>query len=218
MALASVAVWLLAGVMIAIALARRERISRVALLARAPMYVLLWPLFAPLLVPSSASPGSSAGTPWDARIAEAGAALAEALSALSARLDDPLSLEHARVALLGGALRAAAARAVELADVLRRPENDAEVARRELVDAAPDGSLAEVLRRRLTNVERLTALHRQAQADLERALAEASALATRLTLLRYETPGDGTAAAARARELTDSVDDLCRVLADARAA
>ena len=218
MAVASLVVWLLAGAVVAVALARRERVSPAALVARAPMYVLLWPLFVPLLVSSTSTSRLVPETPWDGRIADAERALAEALAALSARLDDPLSLEHARVAALCGALRAAAARAVELSEVLRRPENDARRARRELDDAPRDASLEEVFRRRLANVERLTAMHRQAQADLERALAEASALATRLTLLRYESPGDGTTAVARARELTDSVDDLCHVLADARAA
>jgi hypothetical protein len=212
-------VWLLAGVVVWIALARGERVSRAALLARAPLHVLFWPIFAPLLVPSPAvAPASVVATPWDERIAEAEAALAQALSALSARLEDPLSLEHARVRVLSGALRAAAARAVELSEVLRRPENDSEVVQRELAHAPPHGSLADVLRSRLANVEQLASLHRHAEADLERALAEASALATRLTLLRYETPGDGTAAAVRARELTDTVDELCRVLAEARAA
>jgi hypothetical protein len=60
-------------------------------------------------------------------------------------------------------------------------------------------------------------LWRCSRVDLERALAEAGALASRLTLLRYEDAQTGSAAH-RARELTDTVDELCRALAEARAA
>lgn len=215
--------WLTAGIIVSVLLARQQRPSRAALLVRSPLHVILWPLFVPVLLPQPerSGPTANATSAFDARIRNAESALADALEALGRELDDPLMLERGRVNALVRAMRAAAHRVSELEGVLSTRELDAAEIERErnLVKELPEGApVLEVLQRRLEHVERLQAIHRQAKAELERALAEARALSTRLTVLRYEGLGGGATAAARARELTDTVDELCRVLAEARAA
>ena len=221
MALSMMLVWLCLGAAVAGLLARRAPPHGAALL-RVPVQLLLWPLFVPLLLPREArQPSGPAGGEWDAAIRRAEAGIGDALDALSRQVEDPLSLERARVASLGHAMRSAAARLSDLDRVLASPGYDvcalrSEVEARRAADGA--GPVVEVLQRRLEHVERLAQLRRQARLDLERALEEAAALASRLTLLRYEGSPHAGDAAGSARELTLTVEELCRVLNEARAA
>lgn len=214
-------VWCAVGVAISVVLAKQQRTSpRWTQALRVPLHVLLWPLFLPTLLPETGDARTPPRTSWDARIESAEATLSDALRALGRDLDDPLALERVRVASLGRALRSAAARLTDIDTALALPMHDVQRIRVELQAAqisAEGAPVVEVLRRRLSHVERLEAIGRQARLDLERALAEAVALASRLTLLRYEDGRAGTAAG-RARELTDTVDALCEVLAEARTA
>jgi hypothetical protein len=213
-ALVTVAAYCLAGIAVAAVLGRGE--TRGALsFARLSLHACLWPLFLPVLLPTaSASTGTES-----ARIDAAEATLYDALQRLGRELGDSLALETARVRLLGAALRSAARRLAELEAVLSAPDHDREKLSRELtaLEARPDSkAVADILRERLTHLSRLEALRAQARGDLERALARAGELATRLTLLRYE--GATAQAAGRARELTDTIDELCRTLEAVRAA
>jgi chromosome segregation ATPase len=204
----------LAGLAVAAALGRGESRGTVSL-ARAGLHAFFWPLFLPVLLPTSSAP---AGTE-NSRIEQAEATLHEALQRLGRELGDPLSLEAGRVRALGTALRAASRRLAELDAVLSTPDHDMETLARELAsleehqDSKP---VADILRERLAHLSRLEALRAQARADLERALARSGELATRLTLLRYE--GSTAHAAGRARELTDTIGELCRTLEEIRAA
>jgi hypothetical protein len=161
------------------------------------------------------APAGAEGSRLDA----AEATLHEALQRLGRELGDPLALESSRVRALGTALRAASRRLAELEAVLSAPDHDVPALARELasLEARADSKpVAEILRERLAHLSRLEALRAQARADLERALARAGELATRLTLLRYE--GSHAHAASRARELTDTIDELCLTLDEVRAA
>jgi hypothetical protein len=215
LALVTLGAYVLAGLAVAVALARAEA-RGAARLARAGLHAVLWPLFLPVLLPASAP--SPLGTDG-ARIDAAEATLCDALGRLGKELGDPLSLEATRVRSLGTAMRAASRRLGELDALLASPGQDAQGLRRELEalgDRAEARPVADILRERLAHLARLEALRTQARADLERALARAGELATRLTLLRYE--GTTAHAAGRARELTDTIDELCRTLDEARAA
>jgi chromosome segregation ATPase len=184
-------------------------------LARASLHACFWPLFLPVLLPTATTPPGTESS----RIDTAEATLHDALQRLGRELGDPLSLETARVRSLGTALRAAARRLAELDAVLSAPDHDVEALARELaaLDARQDSKpVADILRERLAHLSRLEALRAQARADLERALARAGELATRLTLLRYE--GATAHAVGRARELTDTIDELCHTLEAVRAA
>lgn len=214
-ALVTVVTYCLAGIAVAAVLGRGEARGAMGF-ARAGLHACLWPLFLPVLLPSPSAP---TGTPENARIDAAEATLHEALQRLGRELGDSLTLETARVRSLGTALRSAARRLAELDAVLSAPDHDREKLSRELaaLEARPDSkSVADILRERLAHLSRLEALRTQARTDLERALARAGELATRLTLLRYE--GATAHAAGRARELTDTIDELCRTLEAVRAA
>jgi hypothetical protein len=213
-ALVTVVAYGLAGIAVAAVLGRSESRGAVSL-ARASLHACLWPLFLPLLLPAASAP---VGTE-SARIDAAEASLHDALQRLGRELGDPLSPETARVRALGTALRAASRRLAELEAILSSPGHDVEALARELasLDGRQDAQpVADILRERLAHLSRLEALRAQARADLERALARAGELATRLTLLRYE--GATAHAAGRARELTDTIDELCRTLEEVRAA
>ncbi len=212
MALVTAVAYCLVGIAVAAVLARGEARGAGGL-ARAGLHAFLWPLFLPVLMPATAAPTGTEG----ARIDAAEATLHDALQRLGRELGDPLPLENARVRALGTALRAASRRLAELDAVLASPGHDAEGLKHELaaLEARADSqSLAEILRERLAHLSRLEALRAQARADLERALARAGELATRLTLLRYE--GSSAHAAGRARELTDTIDELCHTLEEVR--
>jgi hypothetical protein len=213
-ALVTVFAYSLVGIAMAAVLGRGD--SRgAASLARASLHACLWPLFLPVLLPTTSTPPGTESS----RIDAAEATLHDALQRLGRELGDPLTLETARVRSLGTALRAAARRLAELDAVLSTPDHDVEALARELaaLDARQDAKpVADILRERLAHLSRLEALRAQARADLERALARAGELATRLTLLRYE--GATAHAAGRARELTDTIDELCHTLEAVRAA
>lgn len=214
-ALVTVVTYCLAGIAVAAVLGRGEARGAMGF-ARVGLHACLWPLFLPVLLPSPAAPTC---TPENARIDAAEATLHEALQRLGRELGDSLTLETARVRSLGIALRSAARRLGELDSVLSAPDHDREKLSRELaaLEARPDSKpVADILRERLAHLSRLEALRTQARTDLERALARAGELATRLTLLRYE--GATAHAAGRARELTDTIDELCRTLEAVRAA
>lgn len=216
MALATLAVYLAAGLLVAVALARKSA-PAAAGPARIALHALLWPVFIPLLGPEAAAPPATGD---EARIRAAEAALAEALRALGGVLGDGLGLEMRRVEALGRALRSAAARKVELDGLLAMPEHDARrlAAELERLKASGDeAAVAEIVAERLAHVRRLEALRAQTQAELDRAVARAGELATRLTLLRYDT-GSSHGAAATAQQLASSIDELCAVLGEVRAA
>jgi hypothetical protein len=217
--------YLLAGVLIAAALTQRSPSTSTSL-ERAGTFVVhatLWPIFAPLLLPSTparpATPGDLVG--YSERIDAAERSLAEALQLLGRDLNDPLSIEAARVRNLGQAMRSAAQRVSEL-DGLQKAQGAQEADLAAQVDKLrqepESGPIAEIVEQRLGHLRRLKALRTQAGADLERALARAGELATRLTLLRYEDPQRTGGAATQARELTDSIEELCRALNEVRAA
>jgi chromosome segregation ATPase len=213
-ALVTVVTYCLAGIAVAMVLGRGEPRGATSL-ARASLHACLWPLFLPVLLPASSAPA----TTESARIDAAEATLHDALQRLGRELGDSLALETARVRSLGTALRSAARRLAELEAVLSAPDHDREKLSRELaaLETRPDSKpVADILRERLAHLSRLEALRTQARGDLERALARAGELATRLTLLRYE--GATAQAAGRARELTDTIDELCRTLEAVRAA
>jgi chromosome segregation ATPase len=214
-ALVTAVSYCLVGIAVAAVLGRGEARGAMGL-ARMSLQACLWPLFLPVLLPSPSAP---TGTPENARIDAAEATLHDALQRLGRELGDSLSLETARVRSLGTALRSAARRLSELESVLSAPDHDREKLSRELaaLEARSDSKpVADILRERLAHLSRLEALRTQARTDLERALARAGELATRLTLLRYE--GATAQAAGRARELTDTIDELCRTLEAVRAA
>lgn len=214
-ALVTAVSYCLVGIAVAAVLGRGEARGAMGL-ARVSLHACLWPLFLPVLLPGPAAP---TGTAENARIDAAEATLHDALQRLGRELGDSLALETARVRSLGTALRSAARRLSELESVLSTPDHDREKLSRELAalevrsDSKP---VADILRERLAHLSRLEALRTQARTDLERALARAGELATRLTLLRYE--GATAQAAGRARELTDTIDELCRTLEAVRAA
>jgi chromosome segregation ATPase len=212
-ALITVLAYGLVGVAVAMVLERGET-RGAASLARASLHACLWPLFLPVLLPT---PTTAPGTE-SSRIDTAESTLHDALQRLGRELGDPLTLETARVRSLGTALRAAARRLAELEAVLASPDHDVEALARELaaLDTRQDSKpVADILRERLAHLSRLETLRAQARADLERALARAGELATRLTLLRYE--GATAQAAGRARELTDTIAELCHTLEAVRA-
>jgi chromosome segregation ATPase len=214
LALVTAVAYCLAGIAVAAVLARGEA-RGTASFARAGLHAFLWPLFLPVLLPTTPAPAGAEGS----RIDGAEAALHDALQRLGRELGDPLALETARVRALGTALRAASRRLGELDAVLSSPEHDVQALARELasLEARADSKpVADILRERLAHLSRLEGLRSQARADLERALARAGELATRLTLLRYE--GSHAQAAGRARELTDTIDELCHTLDEVRAA
>jgi chromosome segregation ATPase len=214
LALVTVVAYCLAGVAVATVLARGEARGTGGL-ARAGLHAFLWPLFLPVLLPAPAATAGAEGS----RIDAAEATLHDALQRLGRELGDPLAMETARVRALGTALRAAARRLAELDSVLSSPDHDVQALARELasLEARADAKpVADILRERLAHLSRLEGLRSQARADLERALARAGELATRLTLLRYE--GSSAHAAGRARELTDTIDELCHTLDEVRAA
>lgn len=214
LALVTAVAYCLAGIAVAAVLARGEA-RWTASFARAGLHAFLWPIFLPVLLPGAPAPSGAEGS----RIDGAEAALHDALQRLGRELGDPLALETARVRALGTALRAASRRLGELDAVLSSPEHDVQALARELasLEARADSKpVAEILRERLAHLSRLEGLRSQARADLERALARAGELATRLTLLRYE--GSHAQAAGRARELTDTIDELCHTLDEVRAA
>lgn len=213
-ALVTVVAYCLAGVAVAAVLGRDEPRGAMSL-ARASLHACFWPLFLPVLLPTSSAPTSTESS----RIDAAEATLNDALQRLGRELGDPLSLEATRVRSLGAALRAASRRLAELEAVLSSPDHDVAGLARELaaLDERQDSKpVADILRERLAHLSRLEALRAQARADLERALARAGELATRLTLLRYE--GATAHAAGRARELTDTIDELCHTLEAVRSA
>jgi hypothetical protein len=213
-ALATVVAYCLVGIAVAVVLERGEPRGAPSL-ARAGLHACLWPLFLPVLLPAASAPASTGNS----RIDAAEATLHDALQRLGRELGDPLALETARVRSLGTALRAASRRLTELDAVMSAPDHDVQALSTELssLEARADSKpVADILRERLAHLSRLEALRAQARADLERALARAGELATRLTLLRYE--GATAHAASRARELTDTIDELCRTLEEVRAA
>lgn len=213
-ALVTVLAYCLAGLAVAWVLWRGEARGAMSL-ARAGLHACLWPLFLPVLLPSDSAPTGTESS----RIDAAEATLNDALQRLGRELGDPLSLETTRVRSLGTALRAASRRLAELDAVLSSPDHDVDRLARELaaLDSRQDARpVADILRERLAHLSRLEALRAQARVDMERALARAGELATRLTLLRYE--GATAHAAGRARELTDTIDELCRTLEAVRAA
>jgi hypothetical protein len=212
-AIATLVLYLAAGLLVAFALARKAPATVPAFALRA----ILWPVFVPLFAPE-APPPSAPGD--EGRIRAAEASLADSLRALGGVLGDGLTLEMRRVEALGKALRSAAARKVELDGLLAMPEHDLAklVAEHERLVAAHDGSaVAEILAQRIEHVRRLQALRNQTQAEFDRAVARAGELATRLTLLRYDT-GAGSGAAVTAQQLASSIDELCSVLGEVRAA
>ncbi|ADO68201.1 hypothetical protein [Stigmatella aurantiaca] len=214
-ALVTLVAYGLAGIAVATLLGRTGRQGPLRF-ARLGLHACLWPLFLPVLLPGAASTSPSTE---GARIETAETTLHDALQRLGRELGDPLSLETHRVRVLGTTLRAAAQRLAELETVLSLPAHDVNALVRELaaLEAHADSKpVADILRERLAHLSRLEALRTQARADLERALARSGELATRLTLLRYE--GATAHAATRARELTDTIDELCRTLEEVRAA
>lgn len=215
--------YLAAGVVLATVLARRSAAPSLQRAGTFVVHAVLWPIFVPLLLPAPAARPAEAGdlAGYGQRIAAAERTLEEALRLLGRDLNDPLSLEAARVRGLGQAMRAAAQRLVELDGLLgaQGPQEEELTAQLARLRHDPEaGALVEILEQRVGHLQRLKALRNQARADLERAIARAGELSTRLTLLRYEDPSRTGGAAAKARELTDSIEELCRVLNEVRAA
>jgi hypothetical protein len=222
MALTTLVVYLVAGAVVASIIATRLSGAAAMRAARFLLHLILWPLFVPLLMPV-APPRlqSSFGSAYAERIERGERSLEEALGLLGGELNDQLPVERARVAALGRAMRVAAARLEELDGLVKAPGNDDEALQADLARLKLDpeaSALVDIVSQRLGHVARLKALRRQAQADLERAIARSGELATRLTLLRYEDPSRAGIAAAKARELTDSIEDLCSVLTEVRTA
>ena len=223
MALTTLVAYALAGGVVAALLAARSRESAARRAGAAVLHASLWPLFIPLLLPTpptraEAAPG---GRGYEGQIDRAERSLAEALGLLGRDLEDPLSLEATRVRALGQAMRAAAQRQGELDGLLSShgAEERELTAQLLVLRALPESApLAEIVEQQLGHMARLRALRNGARADLERAIARAGELSTRLTLLRYEDPTRTGAAATKARELTDSIEELCRVLSEVRAA
>jgi len=216
MALATLVFYLAVGAVIAAILAVRDRRRTPAAVASFAMRLVLWPVFVPLLSPErSPQPG---GRDED-RIRTAEGTLAEALRALGNVLGDGLGLEMRRVEALGKAMRLAARRMEDLNRLLAAPEHDLGKLQAELERhrANQDGSpVAEIVEQRIAHVRRIEGLRSQTKAELERALARAGELATRLALLRYDTGAVPTAATAQ--QLASSIDELCAVLSEVRAA
>ncbi len=215
MVIATVALYLLAGLVVAQLL--RKRASSEAAAGSAGTFLvraLLWPAFAAWLAPVATQSSDD-----ESRIRAAEGALASALKALGGALGDGLTLEMRRVEALGKATRAAAAKKAELDRLLTAPEHDtakleSELAR--LQTAGDQSQVSAILAQRLAHVYKLEKVRAQTAADLDRALARAGELATRLTLLRYDSPSR-TGVAATAQQLTQSIDELCSVLTEVQA-
>jgi hypothetical protein len=206
------------GLGLGLAVLLHRRIPRSGL--EIPTFVvrlLLWPVFLPLLLPQPEPPAKKMDAD-EARIRAAETALAEALRSLGTPLGEGLSLEMRRVESLGRALRGALARKNELDGLLNSPgyQEHALEAELERTKRNADGAaVSEIMAQRLAHVRKLQALRTQTQAELERALARAGELATRLTLLRYDHPPEQSAAAT-AQQLTHSIDELCSLLTEVR--
>jgi len=208
------AVYLVLGILAAALLARRVPSTNLVAAAGAfAVRTLLWPVFLPLFSEAPSSPRDA-----EPRIKAAEAELSEALRALAGVLGDGLGLEMRRVDAMGKAMRSAAARKVELERLLSQPENDVRRLQSELESQRASGdrsAVAEILEQRIEHLRRLETLRAHTQAELDRAIARASELATRLTLLRYDATA-GSGAAATAQQLTQSIDELCEMLKEMR--
>lgn len=222
MALWTLVAYCVVGAVVASALTRRNPVVGAHRAGTFVLHAGLWPLFVPLLLPPPAPVAAvRAADPYEPSIAAAEKALKDTLLTLGRDLDDPLSLEAKRVRDLGHAMRTASARLGELDALLGSSGQDEAALAAELARLQKDpeaASVAEIVEQRLGHVRRLRELRRQTQRDLERAIARAGELSTRLTLLRYEDPARTGVAASKARELTDAIEDLCRVLTEVRAA
>jgi hypothetical protein len=221
-AFATLVAYLVAGFAVAFLIAVRARGTAAIRVAELVPHTLLWPLFVPLLLPvAPPRPQTQIGSAYAERIEQSERSLEEALGLLGRELKEPLALERARVGALGRAMRSAAARLEELDGLVKSPGNDQVALQTDLarLQADPEAAaLADIVAQRLSHVSRLGALRRQAQSDLEKAIARAGELATRLILLSYEDPSRTGLAAAKARELTDSIGELCAVLTEVRTA
>lgn len=166
--------YLLVGLGIAIAFARTGRAS--PLIAGA-----FWPLFVPaLLVPTELTAPVTRG-PIDR--------LREALAAWEPLPDGGVA---ALVAAERG-LTALTRRRDEVDSLLRQPDNDLDGLRRAMLHAGAQDQAVYVAR--VHNLERLTAVRDEAQAELVRALAAIEDLTTRVHLARLN--GESTVDVAR---------------------
>mgnify|MGYP006912201636 FL=1 len=222
MALATLIAYLVAGTLFATLLQARTGAARVdrAGVGAFLLQMALWPLFVPLMVPA-ATRSAAGAREWDARIERAEKGLDAAIQALGRELDDPLAIENARVRSLGTAMRQAAARLVEIECALTVPGHDERELEAQLErqrESQNGAEVAGIIEQRLAHFRRLRALRDQARADLERALARADELATRLTLVRYEDSGRLGMTSRSAREATEAIEELCRTLGEVRAA
>ncbi len=220
MALPTLLAYLLVGLAVAAVLASRGGGTALARSVRFALHAALWPIFLPVLLPAAPPRlASPAGSAYAERIEATEKSLEQALALLGRDLGSSLPLERGRVASLARAMRFAASRVDELDASLRAPENDEAGVQAELARLRADPEAvrrAEIASQRLKHIQKLAALRRQAQADLETAIARAAELSTRLTLLRYEDPVRTDLAAAKARDLTDSIDELCTLLTEVR--
>lgn len=207
-----VAAYLLAGVVVAALLWARVP-GRLRDRDRPTVWhVLGWPFFVAVLVASL----QAAPTPFRRereRIEEVERRLLKAAQALARQLGQPLGLERARIRALAAAMQASANRSEALRRALLQPGFDEAALALERALLLPASSpLLPALDARLESVRGVHALWRQARADLELSLARAAELEARLTLLRFEAAGPAVAAAQRAREAAQAVDELAGLL------
>lgn len=175
-------VYLLAGAVCAILLARRER-SFAMRATTAALALLAWPLWAPVALsrePIVRGVGASAERRIHLALDEASAAVK----------GSPLAtlLPESQVASLRAIVERAAVRIAELEAMVARPELDAEAAERRLASLVQSAAAPRTLasaRVHLDNARKLAALLEHERRSLEDLADLADALRTQLVLARY---------------------------------
>ncbi|HEX2570478.1 MAG TPA: hypothetical protein VH877_13050 [Polyangia bacterium] len=219
----------LLGAVVAAALAlRSERVHPLHRAGQALVWLLLWPLFAPLLLgggrevggrpaPASATgvgarPGLRSGAALDPRLNAAEERLLGALGRLGGVTHTLLAPEIERLRALTGALGGLAKRLVEMDALLGSPEFDARQAAATLEDLlrrghGDDDARVESVKNRLRNIARLQEMHRRTGEQLERALLKMEEMSSQLLLLQF-AEGPEVDVVERVREIAASVDGL----------
>lgn len=186
------------------------------------LYILCWPLFAPVLFSAEGRAEQRAGEPTQARssfrdrIAHAEQLLDAKLAQLTGAAGATLHHETGRIRQLQAALNAMATRLADMDAVLTTPEFDEASARTRLeqrsasATSANDPSVAS-LAARLASIQELKQLRERHLVELERALYRIEEMSSRLAVLRF-TEGDSRGADALIDEISGTIDDITEAI------
>ena len=219
----------LLGAVVAAALALRAgRTRSLGWGLQVVVWLLLWPLFAPLVLggdetgPASPSPtsgqgpgtrpGLKPGLALDPRLRAAEERLLGALGHLGGVTHALLAPEIERLRGLTGALGGIVKRLAEMDALLGSPEFDARQAAATLEDLVgrghgDDDARVESVKNRLRNIARLEEMHRRTGEQLERALLKMEEMSSQLLLLQF-ADGPEVDVVERVREIAASVEGL----------